>query len=106
LFSANDHGSVNAVGSLSPDGRMIAACCVKLAATGQVEIWYPGGATKVLSANGTSGDWAGWFDNSHMITGFYQRADGTPSVVDLNSGPVKPVDMHGIVAAMLPGGLD
>jgi hypothetical protein len=106
FFSANDYGSVNAAGSLSPDGRMIIACCDRFAATGPVVIWYPGGATRVLSAGGTSGDWVGWFDDTHLITGFYQRADGTPSVVDLNSGAVKAAGVHGIVAGMLPGGLD
>ncbi|HSP10345.1 MAG TPA: hypothetical protein VLU92_12205 [Candidatus Dormibacteraeota bacterium] len=106
FFPDNDYGSVNAVGSLSPDGKAIAACCDSLAATGSIVLWYPGGAPRTLAANGTSGDWVGWFDNAHLITGFNQRADGNPSVVDLNSGSVEPVDVHGIVAAMLPGGLD
>jgi hypothetical protein len=60
----------------------------------------------VLPALLTAGDWAGWFDSRRLITGFSRRSDGTPTVVDINTGWVAPVDAHGIVAAMLPGGLD
>ena len=107
FFSSSDYGSISAAGSLSPNGRMIAACCSDLPSpTGRLKVWYAGGGSKVLHADTTSGDWAGWFDNSHLITGFYQRSDGSPNVVFLDSGSAKPVDVHGIVAAMLPGGLD
>lgn len=107
FFSPNDYGSISAAGSLSPDGQKIAACCSALPSpTGRLMVWYAGGGSKVLQVDTTSGDWAGWFDDSHLITGFYQRSDGTPFVVFLDSGSAKPVDVHGIVAAMLPGGLD
>ena len=104
--SPYDYGSFSASGSLSPDGRVIAACCPQPAAAGQLVLWYPGGATTTLPVGVTSVDWAGWFDNTHLITGFYQRSDGTPSVVDTKSQQVITVDAHGIVAGMLPGGLD
>ena len=69
-------------------------------------LWYPGGATTVLAVDVTSVDWVGWFDSSHLVVGFYQRSDGTPSVVDIRTQAVTAVDAHGIVAAMLPSNLD
>ena len=69
-------------------------------------IWFPDGTSKSLQVSGTSGDWVGWLDNEHVITGFYQRADGSSSIVNLDTGAVTPVDVHGIVSAMLPGALD
>lgn len=104
--SPNDYGSYSAAGSLSPDGNVIAACCDQPGASGQLVLWYPGGGTTVLPVTITSGDWAGWFDSTHLVTGFYQRADGTPTVVDIGSKQVVEVNAHGIVAAMLPAGLD
>ncbi|TMC95778.1 MAG: hypothetical protein E6J05_15480 [Chloroflexi bacterium] len=104
--SPTDYGSFSASGSLSPDGRIIAACCPQPSTAGHLVLWYPGGTTTILAVNVTSVDWAGWFDGSHLITGFYQRADGTPSVVDISSDSVTVVDAHGIVAAMLPANLD
>jgi hypothetical protein len=106
FFSTNDYGSFSASGSLSPDGKLIAACCPQPGEKGQLVIWYQGGATKILNVTVTSIDWVGWFDSTHLITGFYQRSDGTPSIVDIDSGQVTTVNGHGIVAAMLPGGLD
>jgi hypothetical protein len=104
--SPTDYGSFSASGSLSPDGRLIAACCPQPGESGQLVIWYQGGGTKILNVNVTSIDWVGWFDSSHLVTGFYQRSDGTPSIVDIDSGQVTTVTAHGIVAAMLPGSLD
>jgi hypothetical protein len=104
--SPQDYGSFSASGSLSPDGRIIAACCAAPNSAGQLVLWYQGGDSTVLPVNVTAVDWVGWFDNAHLVTGFYQRADGTPSVVDINSNQVRTVDAHGIVAAMLPGSLD
>jgi hypothetical protein len=104
--SPTDYGSFSASGSLSPDGRIIAACCPQPGATGRLVLWYPGGSTTILAVDVTSVDWVGWFDSSHLITGFYQRADGTPSVVDIGSQQVTSTDAHGIVAAMLPANLD
>ena len=105
--SAIGYGSISSAGSLAPDGKKVVACCwPSPAAEGRLAAWYPDGTSKPIQAAGTSGDWAGWFDNTHLITGFYQRADGTPSVVDIDSGVALPVDVRGIVAAMLPGSLD
>jgi hypothetical protein len=101
-----DYGSFSASGSLSPDGRIIAACCPQPGAAGKLVLWYQGGGTTTLAVDVTSIDWVGWFDSSHLITGFYQRSDGTPSVVDVGSQQVTSTDAHGIVAAMLPGGLE
>ena len=106
LISPDSYGSISASGSVSPDGNQIAACCFQQSRTGHMVIWYQGGATKELQANGTSTDWAGWFDNTHLIMGFYQRSDGTPTVVEVYAGVTHPVDAHGIVAGMLPGSLD
>ena len=101
------YGSISAVGSLSPDGQKIVACCWPApAASGVLAVWFPDGSSKSLHVSGTSGDWVGWLDNEHVITGFYQRSDGSSSIVNLDTGAVAPVDVHGIVAAMLPGALD
>jgi hypothetical protein len=101
------YGSISAAGSLAPDGRKIVACCwPSPSGSGRLALWFPDGTSKPSQAPGTSGDWAGWFDNNHLITGFYQRADGTPSVLDIDSGAVVRVDVRGIVAGMLPGALD
>jgi hypothetical protein len=101
------YGSISSAASLSPDGHKIVACCWPTpAAAGQLAVWFPDGTSKPIQAAGTSGDWEGWFDNTHFVTGFYQRTDGTSSLVDIESGTVIPVDVHGIVAAMLPGGFD
>jgi hypothetical protein len=101
--SPHDYGSFSAAGSLSPNGLMIAACCPQPASSGQLVIWYKGDQTHIIGVNATSIDWAGWLDDSHLVTGFYQSSDGTPSVVELGSDKVTPVDAHGIVAAILPG---
>ncbi len=104
--SPYDYGSFSASGSLSPDGRIIAACCPQPGSGGHLVLWYPGGRTATLAVDVTSVDWVGWFDNSHLVTGFYQRSDGTPSVVDIATDSVTAVDAHGIVAAILPANLD
>ena len=104
---ANGYGSISAVGSIAPDGRKIVACCWPApAASGELAIWSTDGSTGPAQAAGTSGDWVGWFDQTHFITGFYQRADGRSSVVDIGNGSVSSVDVYGIVAAMIPGNLD
>jgi hypothetical protein len=103
----NGYGSISAVGSLAPDGRRIVACCWPApTGSGELAVWNADGTTKPAVAAGTSGDWVGWFDDAHFITGFYQRTDGTSSVVDLDTGAIAPVDVYGIVAAMFPGTLD
>ena len=104
--SPHDYGSFSAAGSLSPNGTMIAACCEQPASEGHLVIWSPNDQTRVLQATTTSGDWAGWLDDTHLVTGFYQSSDGTPSVVDLNSDAVTPVAAHGIVAAIFPSDLE
>ena len=104
--SPQDYGSFSASGSVSPDGHIIAACCPSPGSSGQLVLWFQGGDQKVLPVNVTSIDWVGWFDSAHLVTGFYQRADGTPAVVDIGSNQVTIVDAHGIVATMLPGSLD
>jgi hypothetical protein len=104
--SPNDYGSFSAAGSLSPDGTMIAACCPRPAASGPLVIWARNDQSRGLPVSVTSIDWVGWLDNSHLVTGFYQASDGTPSVVDINSNFVTPIDAHGIVAAIFPSDLE
>ncbi len=104
--SPQDYGSFSAAGSISPDGRMIAACCPQPASSGPLVIWFPGSQTRTVNVAVTSIDWVGWLDSSHLVTGFYQASDGSPSVVDLSSNRITAVDAHGIVAAILPSDLD
>jgi hypothetical protein len=104
--SPHDYGTYSAAGSLSPNGQVIAACCEQPGSAGHLVLWYPGDQMRVLAVTVTANDWVGWLDDSHLVTGFYQSADGTPSVVDLSSNTLTSVDAHGIVAAILPGGLD
>jgi hypothetical protein len=104
--SPHDYGSFSAAASISPDGTMIAACCPVPATSGQLVIWYPGDQTRVLPVTVTSIDWVGWLDNSHLVTGFYQTSDGSPSVVNLGTDAVTPIDAHGIVAAIFPSDLE
>ena len=104
--SLHDYGTFSAAGSLSPNGSMIAACCEQPASEGRLVIWSPNDQSRILQATTTSGDWAGWLVDSHLVTGFYQSSDGTPSVVDLTSGAVTPVGAHGIVAAIFPSDLE
>ena len=104
--SPHDYGTFSAAGSLSPNGSMIAACCEQPAGQGHLVIWLPNDQSRILQATTTSGDWAGWLDDSHLVTGFYQTSEGTPSVVDLSSGAVIPVGAHGIVAAIFPSDLE
>jgi hypothetical protein len=101
--SPQDYGSFSAAGSLSPNGRMIAACCPQPGSNGLLVIWFQGGQTHTIGVTVTSIDWVGWLDDSHLVTGFYQSSDGTPSVVELGSDKITPIDAHGIVAAILPG---
>ena len=104
--SPQDYGSFSAAGSISPDGKMIAACCPQPGPSGQLVIWYRNAQTRILPVTVTSIDWVGWLDNSHLVTGFYQTSDGSPSVVDLGSNAVTPIDAHGIVAAIFPSDLE
>jgi hypothetical protein len=104
--SQHDYGTFSASGSLSPDGNMIAACCPLPGPGGQLVIWYHGDVTRVLPVTVTSVDWVGWLDNSHLVTGFYQAADGTPSAVDLETNTAAPIDAHGIVVAIFPSNLE
>ena len=104
--SPHDYGNFSASGSLSPNGLMIAACCPQPARNGQLVIWYQNDQTRVLAVAVTSIDWVGWLDDAHLVTGFYQSYEGSPSVVDLGSGAVTPVDAHGIVAAIFPSNLE
>jgi len=104
--SPNDYGSYSAAGSLSPDGKVIAACCDGPGGAGHLVLWYPGDVKVITAIGARASDWVGWFDDSHLITGFYQRADGTPTLFDIQSNQVTTVDAHGFVATMLPGGLD
>ncbi|GAC1511499.1 MAG: hypothetical protein NVS1B3_14670 [Candidatus Dormibacteraceae bacterium] len=100
------YGSFSASGSISPNGQMIAACCPQPASSGSLVIWFPGDQWRVAPVTVTSIDWVGWLDDSHVVTGFYQAAEGTPSAVDLNSGAVKTIDAHGIVVAIFPSNLE
>ena len=100
--SPHNYGSFSAAGSLSPDGKMIAACCPQPGPSGQLVIWYRGDQSRVLPVTVTSIDWVGWLDTTHLVTGFYQVSDGLPSVVDLETDAVTPIDAHGIVAAIFP----
>ena len=67
---------------------------------------YRNDQTRVLPVNVTSIDWVGWLDNGHLVTGLYQAFDGSPSVVDLGSNAVTPIDARGIVAAIFPSNLE
>ena len=69
-------------------------------------IWYRNDQVRPLPAIVTSIDWVGWLDNFHLITGFYQASDGSPSAVDLETTTVAPIDAHGIVAAIFPSNLE
>jgi hypothetical protein len=99
-----------AVGSLSPNGRGIAAYY----SDGHLMIIDVAGFVRDLRERGDELDWVGWLDGRHIVTGFYQRADGSPSVIDIgyvsesnvNLDKATPVDAHGIVAAILPANLD
>ena len=100
------YGSISSAASLSPDGQAIVACCSNQGAlTGSLTMWYRDGHSRQLPVPGDSGDWTGWFDNIHLISGFYQAADGNPMVVDLATLSTHAVDAHGFVAAMLPEAL-
>ena len=81
---------------------MIAACCPQPGSSGPLVIWMPGDQSRAVPVMVTSIDWVGWLDDSHVVTGFYQASEGTPGVVDVSSGAVKPIDAHGIVAAIFP----
>ena len=97
------YGSISAAAALSPDGQAIEACCSTLGSdTGSLMIWYRNGRTRQLPVSGDSGDWTGWFDNNHLIAGFYQASDGSPTVVDLVTLATHRVEARGFVAAMLP----
>ncbi|HEY1455567.1 MAG TPA: hypothetical protein VGG31_03655, partial [Candidatus Dormibacteraeota bacterium] len=79
--SPSSYGNYSAAGSLSPNGGVIAACCENGAASsGNLVLFYPNDVRRVLPVNVTPFDWVGWLDDSHLVTGFYQAADGTPSV--------------------------
>ena len=104
--SPHDYGSFSASGSISPNGRMIAACCPTPAFNGNLVIWTPGDQSRTLRVLVTSIDWVGWLDNSRLVTGFYHSSDGTPSVIDVSSGDVKAIDAHGLVAGIFPSDLE
>ncbi|GAC1691158.1 MAG: hypothetical protein PVS2B1_13760 [Candidatus Dormibacteraceae bacterium] len=103
---AQGYGSYSAAASLSPNGKMIAACCPQPASKGPLVIWTPGSDYRALPIMVTTIDWVGWLDNGHVVAGFYQSSEGTPAVVDVSSGAVKGIDAHGIVAAIFPSDLD
>jgi len=103
--SPTNYGSYNSPGSLAPSGGVIAACCDGPGSSGQLALWYPGDRREALPVPGSNADWVGWFDDSLLITGYYHSSDGTPAVVDTDTGAVRVVKAHGIVAAMLPAGL-
>jgi hypothetical protein len=100
------YGSYSAAASLSPNGKMIAACCLQPGSKGPLVIWTPGSQSRALPFMATTIDWVGWLDNGHVVAGFYQSSEGTPAVVDVSSGAVKVIDAHGIVAAIFPSDLD
>jgi len=104
--SPHDYGGWSAAGSLSPDGKIIAASSYGLGGPSHLVLWYPGDVKVDTPIVARSSDWAGWFDSTHLITGFYQREDGTPTLFDIQTNKVTQVQAHGFVAAMLPGGLD
>jgi len=104
--SPHGYGTSSASGSISPNGKMIAACCLEPGSKGSLVIWTPGDQARPLHVIVTSIDWVGWLDNGRLVTGFYQSADGTPSLVDVSSAAVKPVDAHGFVAAIFPSDLE
>jgi hypothetical protein len=104
--SPTNYGTYSAAGSLSPDGKVIAASSYAQGGPSQLVLWYPGDVRITTPVPARSSDWVGWFDSTHLITGFYQRADGTPTLLDITTNQVTTVDAHGFVAAMLPGGLD
>lgn len=104
--SPTNYGAYSAAGSLSPDGKVIAASSYAQGGPSQLVLWYPEDVRITTPVPARSSDWVGWFDSTHLITGFYQRADGTPTLLDITTNQVTTVDAHGFVAAMLPGGLD
>ena len=104
--SPHDYGSFSAAGSLSPNGQMIAACCPTPGYGGNLVIWMHDDATRVLPVKVTGVDWVGWLDDDHVVTGFYQDGDGTPSVVQISTNAVSPIEAHGIVVAIFPSDLE
>jgi hypothetical protein len=104
--SPNDYGMYSAAGSLSPDGKVIAACCDGPGGVGHLVLWYRGDVKTITPVWTHASDWVGWFDSTHLLTGFYQSDDGTPTLFDIETNEMTAVDAHGFVAAMLPGGLD
>ena len=109
-FPSGAYQATDAAGSLSPNGVGLALYY----SDGRLLIIDTQGFARDLRDHGDPLDWVGWLDGNHLVTGFYQRSDGSPSVIDISyipeSGVVldkaTPIDAHGIVAAILPANLD
>jgi len=109
-FPSGAYQATDAAGSLSPSGVGLALYY----SDGRLLIIDTQGFARDLRERGDSSDWVAWLDGNHLVTGFYQRSDGSPSIIDISylpeSGVVldkaTPIDAHGIVAAILPANLD
>jgi hypothetical protein len=104
-WSTRDWGSVSSAAALSPDGRYIAATSPDDPA--KMAIWVPDGRVLTYVDGPGVRDWAGWFDDQHLLTGSYLDAGFQPTVSmpvwgAVGGQIVYPVSVHGFYAARLP----